>query len=40
MINCNKCDVQRFCGTVVSSIKLCQTVHPEWWKKENDNKAK
>lgn len=42
-IDCEHCSVNRYCGTVVGSLKLCRAAHPEYWiddKSSNDNKSK
>jgi len=33
-IDCNKCSVTKFCGTMVATTRLCPSVHPEWWNKK------
>lgn len=38
-INCNKCDVQEYCGTMVASTRLCPAAHPEWWSKKEKEKT-
>jgi len=33
-IDCNKCSVTKFCGTMIATTRLCPSVHPEWWNKK------
>ena len=34
-IKCEGCSVYKYCGTMVSSIRLCRSIHKQ---KENGNK--
>ena len=37
-LDCRACSVRKYCGTVVGEIKLCHSVHPEYWEKKNEKK--
>lgn len=34
-IKCEGCSVAKYCGTMVSSIRLCRSIHKD--KEENEN---
>lgn len=35
-LDCRGCSVRKYCGTVVGEIKLCHSVHPEYWEKKDE----
>ncbi len=37
-LDCRACSVRKYCGTVVGEIKLCHSVHPEYWEKKDEEK--
>lgn len=37
-LSCRSCSVKKYCGTVVGEIKLCHSVHPEYWEKKDEEK--
>ena len=34
-LDCRSCKAKKYCGTVVGEIKLCHSLHPEYWEKKN-----
>lgn len=37
-LDCRSCKAKKYCGTVVGEIKLCHSVHPEYWEKKDEKK--
>jgi hypothetical protein len=37
-LDCRGCSVKKYCGTAVGEIKLCHSVHPEYWEKKDEEK--
>lgn len=37
-LDCRACSVKKYCGTVVGEIKLCRSLHPEYWEKKDEEK--
>lgn len=37
-LDCRGCSAKKYCGTVVGEIKLCHSLHPEYWEKKDEEK--
>ena len=37
-LDCRACSAKKYCGTVVGEIKLCHSLHPEYWEKKDEKK--